>query len=161
VSGLEGGHTKPHAFVKRKTRAQSLAFRKQRRQNRPAAKEAQESACKTHSAAFLLRTRKSSSQGFHSACPIPQNPIRWIEANAMPGREPKNLLSPKQRDKLLAGLENRFLKHANRHPGVAWADVESRLRSAPGKLWSLHEMERNGGNRIGSGKTKAPAKTCW
>ena len=57
-------------------------------------------------------------------------------------------LSPKQRDELLTALETRFEKNLNRHKGLDWAKVQSRLcgRVANAeKLWSLHEMERTGG----------------
>jgi hypothetical protein len=33
----------------------------------------------------------------------------------------------------------------NRHPGLDWAGVQARLEANPAKLWSLHEMERTGG----------------
>jgi hypothetical protein len=33
----------------------------------------------------------------------------------------------------------------NRHKGLAWAKVQARLEAHPEKLWSLHEMERTGG----------------
>ena len=33
----------------------------------------------------------------------------------------------------------------NRHPGLAWAKVQAKLEAQPEKLWSLHEMERTGG----------------
>jgi hypothetical protein len=33
----------------------------------------------------------------------------------------------------------------NRHKGVEWTDVESRLQQYPDKLWSLYEMEKSGG----------------
>jgi hypothetical protein len=32
-----------------------------------------------------------------------------------------------------------------RHPGIAWADVAARLEADAGKLWSLYELERTGG----------------
>jgi hypothetical protein len=54
-------------------------------------------------------------------------------------------LSPDQRDELLRALKARFEKNADRHAGHAWADVQARLEAAPAKLWSLHEMERTGG----------------
>jgi hypothetical protein len=54
-------------------------------------------------------------------------------------------LSPQQRDELLLTFKTRFEKHRNRHKGVAWADVQARLEANPGKLWSLHRMERTGG----------------
>ncbi|MCC6169321.1 MAG: DUF4256 domain-containing protein [Caldilineaceae bacterium] len=54
-------------------------------------------------------------------------------------------LSPAQREELLGTLEARFEKNMNRHPGLAWAKVQARLEAQPEKLWSLHEMERTGG----------------
>jgi hypothetical protein len=32
-----------------------------------------------------------------------------------------------------------------RHRGLEWADVQTKLEANPEKLWSLHEMERTGG----------------
>ena len=57
----------------------------------------------------------------------------------------KKELSHQQREELLAALETRFAKNMDRHRGVEWSKVQGRLEAAPGKLWSLHEMERTGG----------------
>lgn len=59
----------------------------------------------------------------------------------------KNHLRPEQRQELLGVLQARFEKHRNRHPGLEWAHVRARLdaSAAAPKLWSLHEMERTGG----------------
>ena len=57
----------------------------------------------------------------------------------------KKELSPKQREELLAALKARFEKNMGRHPGLVWAKVQARLEVRPEKLWSLHEMERTGG----------------
>ena len=57
---------------------------------------------------------------------------------------PKTLL-PKQHTELLETLEARFERNMHRHQGVAWAEVQVRLEAHPEKLWSLHEMERTGG----------------
>ena len=60
----------------------------------------------------------------------------------------KKELSPKQREELLTALKARFEKNLNRHKGVDWAKVQSRLcgmEANAGKLWSLNEMERTGG----------------
>lgn len=54
-------------------------------------------------------------------------------------------LAPEQRARLLETLHARFEQHSKRHPGLAWADVQARLEANPAKLWSLHEMERTGG----------------
>jgi hypothetical protein len=42
-------------------------------------------------------------------------------------------------------LKARFEKNMNRHKGLEWAQVQARLEANPDKLWSLHEMERTGG----------------
>lgn len=51
-------------------------------------------------------------------------------------------------------METRFKKNMNRHKGIDWTDVQSRLEADPGKLWSLGEMENTGGEPdvIGSDK---------
>jgi len=54
-------------------------------------------------------------------------------------------LTPEQREGLLATLEARFGRHVNRHVGLDWAPVRAKLVAQPDKLWSLHEMERTGG----------------
>lgn len=54
-------------------------------------------------------------------------------------------LSPKQAEELLETLAGRFAQNMGRHPGVDWAKVAARLKANPGKLWSLAEMERTGG----------------
>ena len=57
----------------------------------------------------------------------------------------KKELSPKQRAELLRALKARFEKNMNRHQGLEWAKVQAKLEANPEKLWSLHEMERTGG----------------
>ena len=62
----------------------------------------------------------------------------------------KKELSPEQREELLRVLKARFEKNMNRHKGLEWSNVQSRiLGMEPGdseeKLWSLNEMERTGG----------------
>jgi hypothetical protein len=57
----------------------------------------------------------------------------------------KKELSPEQREELLSTLKARFQKNMNRHKGLEWPKVEQRLVAYPEKLWSLHEMERTGG----------------
>jgi len=54
-------------------------------------------------------------------------------------------LSPKQREGLVKVLKDRFEKNMNRHQGLEWANVQARLEANAEKLWSLHEMERTGG----------------
>ncbi len=62
----------------------------------------------------------------------------------------KKELSPEQREDLLRTLKARFEKNMNRHEGLEWAKVQAKLEATPDnhwneKLWSLHEMERTGG----------------
>lgn len=57
----------------------------------------------------------------------------------------KKALSPARRDELLGVLQARFEEHMHRHPGIGWAQVKARLEARDEKLWSLHEMERTGG----------------
>jgi hypothetical protein len=54
-------------------------------------------------------------------------------------------LSPKQCEELLRTLEARFEKNMKRHKGLDWTRVRSKLEANIEKLWSLHEMERTGG----------------
>ncbi|WP_183557574.1 DUF4256 domain-containing protein [Mucilaginibacter sp. SP1R1] len=57
----------------------------------------------------------------------------------------KKELSPAQREELLGTLKARFEKNINRHKGVEWTRVQAKLETNTEKLWSLHEMERTGG----------------
>ena len=54
-------------------------------------------------------------------------------------------LSPEQREGLLKTLKARFEKNMDRHQGLEWANVQAKLEAHTEKLWSLHEMERTGG----------------
>ena len=54
-------------------------------------------------------------------------------------------LSSAQREELLNTLKARFEKNMNRHKGLEWAKVQAKLEGDAGKLWSLSEMERTGG----------------
>jgi len=54
-------------------------------------------------------------------------------------------LSPEQREDLLTALKARFEKNMNRHKDLEWGQVQARLEANAEKLWSLHEMERTGG----------------
>ena len=57
----------------------------------------------------------------------------------------KKELSPEQGEELLKALKARFEKNINRHKGIEWAKVQAKLEAHTGKLWSLNEMERTGG----------------
>src|SRR5712675_2707414 len=57
----------------------------------------------------------------------------------------KKDLSPEQREEFLRALRARFEKNMNRHKGLEWAQIQAKLEANAGKLWSLNEMERTGG----------------
>src|SRR5215471_956287 len=63
---------------------------------------------------------------------------------ATKARNVKNL-APDDRTDLLAQLKARFEKHVTRHKSLQWASIQARLEANPDRLWSLHEMERTGG----------------
>jgi hypothetical protein len=54
-------------------------------------------------------------------------------------------LSPEQQEQLLKALKTRFEANMGRHEGLAWGSIVTKLQAAPEKLWTLHEMERTGG----------------
>lgn len=54
-------------------------------------------------------------------------------------------MTNKQREELLRALKARFEKNMSRHKGLDWDEVRARLEGNPGKLRSLAEMERTGG----------------
>jgi hypothetical protein len=57
----------------------------------------------------------------------------------------KKELSPEQREELFSILKTRFEKNMNRHKGLEWTKIQAKLEANTGKLWSLNEMERTGG----------------
>jgi len=57
----------------------------------------------------------------------------------------KRELSSEQRQELLRALKARFEKNMNLHQGLEWSKVQTKLEANAEKLWSLHEMERTGG----------------
>jgi hypothetical protein len=54
-------------------------------------------------------------------------------------------LSAPQREELLNILKTRFEKNMNRHKSLEWVKVQARLEAKAEKLWSIHEMEKTGG----------------
>ena len=58
---------------------------------------------------------------------------------------PNLTLSKKQSEEVLKALKARFEKNMNRHQGLEWAKIQTRLEANAEKLWSLSEMERTGG----------------
>jgi hypothetical protein len=57
----------------------------------------------------------------------------------------KKELSKEKRQELLRVLKERFEKNRDRHKGLEWAKIQSKLEANFEKLWSLNEMERTGG----------------
>ena len=55
------------------------------------------------------------------------------------------VLPEDQRNALLSTLKARFAQNMQRHSGLHWDEVQARLEATAAKLWSLHEMERTGG----------------
>ena len=72
----------------------------------------------------------------------------------MTAAKTKKELTPAQRQHLLKTVQTRFENNMNRHQGIEWAKVESRLEANPEKLWSLGEMERTGGEPDVVGRDK-------
>ena len=79
----------------------------------------------------------------------------------MKGIETKKELSPKQREELLKALKARFEKNMSRHKGLEWAKVKAKLEANSEKLWSLHEMERTGGEPDVVGHDKKTGETIF
>jgi len=57
----------------------------------------------------------------------------------------KKKLTPEEYQDLLRALKARFEKNMNRHKGLEWAKIQAKLEASAGRLWSLIEMERTGG----------------
>jgi len=54
-------------------------------------------------------------------------------------------LSQEVREGLLVTLKARFEENTDRHEGLEWAEVQTKLETSPEAMWSLNEMERTGG----------------
>ena len=67
----------------------------------------------------------------------------------------KRDLAGEEREELLRALQARFENSRNRHQALEWAPVQAKLVANAEKLWSLHEMERTGGEPdvVGHDKT--------
>lgn len=67
-----------------------------------------------------------------------------------------------ERTVLLQTLKARFEKHRQRHKGIDWADVETRLDEHPEALASLRQMEASGGEPdvVGQDKTSGAIVFC-
>lgn len=67
-------------------------------------------------------------------------------------------LSPDEASELIKILKTRFEKNMNRHKDVDWNRIQEKLNADPGKLWSLSEMERTGGEPDVTGYDKTADK---
>ncbi|MDZ4262279.1 MAG: DUF4256 domain-containing protein [Pseudomonadota bacterium] len=54
-------------------------------------------------------------------------------------------MKAQEREELLGILKARFEKNMNRHKGLDWAEVVTKLQSNPKKMNTLAEMEKTGG----------------
>jgi hypothetical protein len=97
---------------------------------------------------FTLRSRKVLDRATLGFVSVGGKTMAAISSRS---QEP---LPPRRRDGLLAALKARFEKNMNRHTGLEWADVQARLRANPGKLRSLQEMERTGGEPDVAGRDR-------
>ena len=52
---------------------------------------------------------------------------------------------PANTKEVLGILKARFEKYMHRHKYLEWEEIQTKLIAKPGKLWSLSEMERTGG----------------
>ena len=66
----------------------------------------------------------------------------------------REALSPEQCKELLGVLKARFEKNMDRHKDLEWVKVQAKLEAIAGKLWSLNEMERTGGEPDVVGRDK-------
>ncbi|MFX0074560.1 MAG: DUF4256 domain-containing protein [Candidatus Hermodarchaeota archaeon] len=57
----------------------------------------------------------------------------------------KKNLSSEECEELLRILKARFEENMYRHKGLEWVKIQAKLEDNTEKLWSLHEMERTGG----------------
>ncbi|MDH7460859.1 DUF4256 domain-containing protein [Chitinophagaceae bacterium 26-R-25] len=56
-----------------------------------------------------------------------------------------NKVTTAETGELLKTLKTRFEKNMNRHKGLDWAAVQTKLEAQPDKCWSLQKMEETGG----------------
>lgn len=57
----------------------------------------------------------------------------------------KKELPQNRQEELLQILKSRFEKNPNRHKGIQWEEVQTKLEKNPEKLWSLNKMEETEG----------------
>jgi hypothetical protein len=57
----------------------------------------------------------------------------------------KAILKPQQSEELIQRLKDRFESNMNRHKGLDWKKIETKLKGNTDKLLSLFQMEQTGG----------------
>jgi len=60
-------------------------------------------------------------------------------------KEISNPLPQERIDELFRILRIRFEKNMERHTGLHWGEIQTKLENNPEKLWSVNEMEETGG----------------
>lgn len=70
-------------------------------------------------------------------------------------------MKAKQRNELLAALKARFEANMHRHTEMHWSDVLKRLEGNNGKLLSLAEMDRTGGEPDVIGQDQQTGEICF
>jgi hypothetical protein len=66
----------------------------------------------------------------------------------------KKELSQEELEPLFQTLKARFEKNMSRHNDLEWTDLQMKLEASIEKQWSLHEMERTGGEPDVIGRDK-------
>jgi len=80
---------------------------------------------------------------------------------SQPSKSKKKELSAGDQKELLAALKVRFEKNMNRHQGLEWAKLQAKLEANAGKLWSLNEMEKTGGEPDIVGHINKDGRICF
>lgn len=73
----------------------------------------------------------------------------------------ENKLSVEEQHEFLELLKARFHKYPERHEGITWDEVQKKLEENEDKLWSLHELERTGGEPDVIGYDEETGKMLW
>ena len=92
------------------------------------------------------------------------NNVNKKELSSKQPRSKRFALQRGEREELFSVLKVRFEKNMNRHKGLEWAKVQSRLcgmDASAEKLWSLNEMERTGGEPDVVGQDKKTGESIF
>jgi hypothetical protein len=71
-------------------------------------------------------------------------PKKEPKSSELPEGEKKKL-TPKQQERLLSTLKERFESNRILHRSLRWSNVERALNANPEKMWSLYQLESTGG----------------